>query len=554
MKKILFSILLCTTFAITTFASKINVSATEVPASITIDEPFEITLRFDIPKGFHIYPNKTEAGMPTTIQIYSPKNAEIKNLIFPKAKEFNFMGMKSLGYSAPIDVKATVVLNSFTNSGQAEISLKASWLKCSDTCVPEEQIVSIKIPVVNSEKSSPLLAAIFGAILGGLILNVMPCVFPVISLKIMSFAKSSGDSKVSIIFNSLIFSLGIIATFAVLGVALALLKSSAGWGMQLQHPFFTSVMMGIFWLLALNFLGVWEFGVGISASASTISTSDKNKFVASFLSGVLAVLVASPCVAPFMASAVGFALTGNASPFESVAIITSVGLGMAIPYICFAMFPSLLKKLPRPGRWLEILKKVLSIPMFITVVWLAWVGDKQNSGLVRTLLMLSSLTVIAVIWRYFMNPFQPLKKRIIAMCCCVVILFFGVCFYPIPDYPDRPELDENDWSQKRVEELQKQGYAVFVDFTARWCLTCQYNKQILHSDEINELFKKHNVKILVADCTNKNSSITQELKNFGRAGVPLYLLYSPKETKPVQILPSILTKTVITEAIDKLKQ
>ena len=192
--------------------------------------------------------------------------------------------------------------------------------------------------------------------------------------------------------------------------------------------------------------------------------------------------------------------------------------------------------------------------MFITVLWLAWVARQQNSDIVRIFLIIASLTVVAVIWRRFVNPFQPLRNRIIAMICCVVILLLGFWGYPNSQKHSQTQQAENSWSADKVKEFQKQGYIVFVDFTARWCLTCQYNKQILHSKEIEELFKKHKVKILVADCTNKSPKITAELKKFGRAGVPLYLLYSPKKDAQAEILPSILTTSAITEAIDKLKQ
>jgi thiol:disulfide interchange protein DsbD len=222
------------------------------------------------------------------------------------------------------------------------------------------------------------------------------------------------------------------------------------------------------------------------------------------------VLVASPCVAPFMASAVGFALTGNASAFECVAIISSVGLGMAIPYICFAMFPSLLKKLPRPGRWLELLKKILSVPMFLTVLWLAWVAKQQNSDFIRIFLILASLTVVAVIWRRFVNPFQSLKKRAVAMVCCVAILLLVFWGYPNSQKQHQPPQSENCWTTDKVKEFQKQGYCVFVDFTASWCLTCQYNKQILYSKQIKELFEKQIIKDEIDIITITNDFMTQQ--------------------------------------------
>jgi len=381
----------------------------------------------------------------------------------------------------------------------------------------------------------------------------MPCVFPVISLKIMSFASATNSSKSLITAKSLIFSLGIILSFAILGIILASIKyfgGNVGWGFQLQSPMFTKIMTIIFWFITLNFAGVWEFGNSISAVASGIRTDTSNKWIASFMSGVLAVLVASPCVAPFMASAVGYALTGNASAGESIAIITSVGIGMAIPYILLAQFPSLLKKLPRPGRWLDVLKKILSIPMLITVIWLAWVMNNQGNSILNIFIMLITFFAVAVIWGKYANPMQSKKTRIIAVVVCILLAIFG-SFINIKFGEDKVE---SSWNQQEVENLLSQGKNVFVDFTASWCFTCQYNKQIIFSEKTKKLFKEKNVEILVADWTNKDDSITKELRKYGRAGVPLYLLFSAKDKTNPQILPTILTQSIMSEAIDKIKQ
>ena len=359
-KSLIYLILYICTFSVG-LAQKIGFSITDFPEEINAGQNFTITARFEIPQGLHIYPQKTDIGMPTKIEAVVPEGITLKSVEFPPSNKFTFMGMTSDGYSESFEAKLLFSTTSTLLSNKPTIEIKASWLACSDTCVPEEKTQKLNISVSGkTSTSNSFFAYIIAATLGGLILNIMPCVFPVISLKIMSFASVSNNSKSAIMAKSLIFSLGIILSFAILGIILAIVKhfgGSVGWGFQLQSPMFTKIMTIIFWLITLNFAGIWEFGNSISSVASGISPDNTNKWISSFMSGVLAVLVASPCVAPFMASAVGYALAGEASISESIAIITSVGIGMAIPYIVLAQFPSLLKKLPRPGKWLDILKR-----------------------------------------------------------------------------------------------------------------------------------------------------------------------------------------------------
>ncbi len=542
-------------------SNSVNFSIVDYPKEIRTNQPFEITAKFTIPKGVHIYPQETQIGMPTKIELDMPSEIRLESIQFPPTSKFTFMGMTADGYSEDFNIRIKCTTSSVSKTSKKAITIIASWLECSDTCVPAKVKQTLNVQVnANSTSSNNLWKAILGAILGGLILNIMPCVFPVISLKIMSFASEANEPKASIVAKSLIFSMGIILSFAILSFALVgakYLGSSVGWGFQLQSPIFTKVMMIVFWLITLNFAGVWEFGNSISAVASGIQTNKANKWVSAFSSGVLAVLVASPCVAPFMASAVGYALTGNASTTESIAIITSVGIGMAIPYIILAQFPSLIKKLPRPGKWLEILKKALSIPMLITVVWLAWVMNNQGSSIYDIVIILMIFFFVAVIWGKFANPMQNKKYRIMAVVSCFAlsVLTFFVNFNFFEDKNSKTNTTlKSTWTPQEVQKLLGQGKNVFVDFTASWCLTCQYNKKIIFSEKTKKLFKEKNVEILVADWTNKNDTITEELKKYNRAGVPLYLLFSAKDKNNPQILPSILTTSILSEAVDKIKQ
>ncbi len=527
------------------------------------NKTFEISVKFSIPQGDHIYGENTKTGLPTKINVVLPEGFALEKIEFPPTKKFEFLSIVSEGYSGNVPVKIAIKAPAKSTLSAQKLSFQASWLACSDTCVPDEKTLEAFVQVINSDENpehNQLLFAILGAILGGLILNVMPCVFPVIGLKIMSFAGSGKSSKISIILNGIFFSGGIIATFTLLGIALATFKTlgeTAGWGFQLQNPMFTISMAGIFWLLALSFLGIWEFGGSISSSAAGTQPKASNQYISSVFSGILAVLVASPCVAPFMGSAVGFALTGEASAFETVLVIASVGIGMSIPYIFLACFPSLTKKLPKAGKWLDTLKKILSIPLFITVGWLIWVFNQQGGNLASVAIAFILLAIGAFLWGKYANILNKTSTRITTFIVCVLILLMSIFIVKgsIENNEKQEEVvSENSWSDEKVNTLLKEGKIVFVDFTASWCLTCQYNKQIIFSSKIEKLFKENNVEIIIADWTNKNDKIGAELKKYGRAGVPLYLLFSPKSGNNPQILPSILTQSIIVEAVDKIKQ
>ena len=230
---------------------------------------------------------------------------------------------------------------------------------------------------------------------------------------------------------------------------------------------------------------------------------------------------------------------------------------MSITYIILAIFPSLVKKLPKPSRWLDILKKLLSIPMLLTVFWLLVVYKQQGGSMFRTSMALVMLAIGAYIWGKYANILNKKITRIKAVLICVILAFSAFMtakIYTQERISENTQIEGNAWSAQKVEELIKSGKAVFVDFTASWCLTCQYNKQIINSAKVKKLFESNNITIIVADWTNKNAEIGNELRKYGRAGVPLYLLISPKDPKKPIILPSVLTQSIIVEAVDKIKQ
>jgi len=560
MKRLLF-ILFLSIFSTFLYSAQVKFSA--IPTDVKQDGSFDVVLNFSIPKNWHIYGQKTEFGSPTKIDFKLPQGFKLEKIDWAKEKKFKQMGIEYGGYDGETQIFATIAPTGKIDSPKTEkFLINASWLACSDTCQPEEATAEFSVKFVPTtpvqSKTLQFFSIIFGAFLGGIILNLMPCVFPVIGIKILSFAKNAGDSKKSIILNALFYTLGIIASFLILaGILLALRATgeSLGWGFQLQNPIFSASMALLFFAMAMSFAGVYEIGSSLAGGtfAYTQESISKNKYVQSAMSGVLAVLVASPCTAPFMGSAVGVALSTQISVIESLVIFASLGFGMASPYIILSAIPRLAKLLPRPGKWLDIFKKILSIPLFITAIWLGWLYSKQTGNFYGIGLSLTILAIGLISYGRFALPHRTRKVRnsaIFGLFVAIVLSFIIILQNKENNTSDSMNI-ENKWSVAKLDELRKNGYNIYVDFTANWCLTCQYNKQILYSEKIKKIFEQNKIKILVGDWTSRNNAITKALEKFGRAGVPLNLLYSTKG-EPI-ILPAILTESALIEAVDKIK-
>ena len=560
MKRLLF-ILFLSIFSTFLYSAEVKFSA--IPTELKSDGSFDVVLNFSIPKNWHIYGQTTEFGSPTKIDFKLPQGFKVEKISWAKEKKFKQMGIEYGGYDGETQIFATIKpTDTISTSKTEKFVVSASWLACSDTCQPEEATAEFSVnftPNISAQsKTLQFLSIIFGAFLGGIILNLMPCVFPVIGIKILSFAQNTGDSKKSIILNALFYTFGIVASFLILAGILLILRAtgeSLGWGFQLQNPIFSASMALLFFAMAMSFAGVYEIGASLAGGtfAYAQESISKNKYVQSAMSGVLAVLVASPCTAPFMGSAVGVALSTQISVLESLVIFISLGLGMASPYIILSAIPRLAKLLPRPGKWLDIFKKILSIPLFITAIWLAWLYSKQTGSFYAIIVSIIILSIGLICYGKFALPHRTRKVRNSAIFGLIVAVMLS--FVIILQNKENPTSDsiniENKWSVAKLDELRKNGFNVYVDFTATWCLTCQYNKQILYSEKIKKIFEKNKIKILVADWTSRDNAITHELEKFGRAGVPLNLLYAP-QGEPI-ILPAILTESALIEAIDKIK-
>jgi len=403
---------------------------------------------------------------------------------------------------------------------------------------------------------SHLLALIF-AFIGGLILNLMPCVFPVLGIKVMSFVQNAHEDKSILKKQGLTFLGGVLVSFWVLAGLLLALRAGGqalGWGFQLQSPLFVSALAILFTLMALNLFGVFEIGLGLQSAAGNVN--GKGVYGEAFFSGVLATVVATPCTAPFMGAALGFTLSQPAP--VALLVFTALALGMAAPVTLLSLFPAGLKWLPKPGAWMATFKQFMAFPLLATVVWLVWVlGTQQgNTGVMQ---LLGGLVLVAMgAWAY--GRWGMLGSKL-GMAASVALLAGGIAFaWPGPPVQDAPatgvarpgELPWQPWSQDALAKLRGEGKTVFVDFTASWCITCQVNKRVaLHDAAVVKRFETQGVVPLKADWTRQDPAITAALAEFGRNAVPLYVLYGPNGAAPV-VLPEVLSPGLVLAELDKL--
>ena len=400
------------------------------------------------------------------------------------------------------------------------------------------------------------------AFLGGMILNLMPCVLPVLSIKILSFVEHARESRRRSIQHGLMFTVGVLLSFLALAGALILLRAGGeqiGWGFQLQSPAFVVGLSVFIFLFGLNLFGVFEVGTSIMGVGQ--KTASQANFTGSFVSGVTATVVATPCTAPFMGAALGFAL--SQPPAAALAIFAFLGLGMAAPYLFLSAFPAMLKFIPKPGVWMETLKQFMGFLLMATVVWLASVLGLQT-GVTGLLWLMGGLLVAGMggwvfgRWGDFTKP--TLTRRLGQIAAAVLILgsiWIGLQGTDATAAPvaesGQNTAGHGDWipfSPEKVEEIVASGKPLFIDFTAAWCLSCQVNKKVvLHSEEIEKAFAEHGVTTMIADWTSNDERITRALAAFGRNSVPLYVLYPGKPGSSPQILPEVLTSNIVLEAL-----
>jgi thiol:disulfide interchange protein DsbD len=393
-----------------------------------------------------------------------------------------------------------------------------------------------------------LVAALLGALLGGLILNLMPCVFPVLAIKVVGFTRHADDRRGQRI-AGFAYAAGVVVSFAALGALMLALRAAGeqlGWGFQLQSPAVVASLAALFTLIALNLAGVFEFGSVLPSSVASLQA--RHPVLDSFLTGVLAVAIASPCTAPFMGASLGLAIALPAT--QALAIFVVLGIGMALPYLAASLVPALARWLPRPGPWMETFRRLMAFPMFATVAWLVWVLGQQSgidgAGALLALLVALSMVVWALTLRG--RARVALGSLAFAGLALLAWSFAPAITRPAPVLQAATSGRWQAWEPGRVDQLLARGQPVFVDFTAAWCVTCQYNKKTtLANSEVLADFDSNRFTLLRADWTRRDPAITAALAQLGRNGVPVYVVYRPGQ--PPRVLSEVLGVQEVRSAI-----
>jgi len=433
---------------------------------------------------------------------------------------------------------------------------------------PPEQGEGGMMAAAAAREAQPFLIAVLGAaFIGGLILNLMPCVLPVLSLKVFSLIKHAEHAHSQAWRQGVAFTVGVVISFWLLAGLLLFLRAAGnqlGWGFQMQSPGFVLALIFIFFLLALNLFGVFELGTSLVGLDAKVAGRHNHGLFTSFLNGALATLAATPCTAPFMGSSLGFAAQQPA--YIALLIFTFLALGMAAPYLLLTIFPAALKFVPKPGAWMEAFKQFMGFLLMATVIFLLYVlgaltGEEYVPAFLGALLLAS---VAAWIYGRWASPLHSLRVRLIAFVLVAAFIGFainwGIVTVQAASYDKevsstKPEAsgDWQPWSTEAVQQALAAGHPVFVDFTAAWCLSCKVNERVaLDVDSVRNAFAAKNVILFKADWTHADPKISEALRQYNRDGVPLYLLYSPKNPTQPQVLPEVLTPGIVLDALNRL--
>lgn len=406
---------------------------------------------------------------------------------------------------------------------------------------------------VSAPEGMSLIKAALLALIGGIILNLMPCVFPILSMKALSLVQLKDEDNAKARWHGLFYTLGVLFSFAVIAAILLSLKAGGaeiGWGFQLQNPVIILGLSYLFFILGLNLAGYFEISFGLSNIGTALT--QRAGLSGSFFTGVLATVVATPCTAPFMATAIGYAITQSAG--TSIAVFLSLGFGLALPYLLLTMIPALRHVLPRPGAWMETFRQFLAFPMFASTLWLIWVLSQQVGSMQVFNALLSLLAIAFGVWLWKAKPLSG-AFRFVVMALAVATFIFAIgTLVTISESPLKPVpvaasgSESLPFTQTALDEALKSGKPVFVNMTAAWCITCKVNEKIaLNTERTKALFAGQQVQYFKGDWTNQNPEITKFLESYGRSGVPIYVYYNPGHEAVV--LPQILTPDIIEKTI-----
>ncbi|HEY6087360.1 MAG TPA: thioredoxin family protein [Burkholderiaceae bacterium] len=458
-------------------------------------------------------------------------------------------------FESPAQMQAVLVAPGATAGVQVSLAIAGAWPALAAPA-PALQ-AEAPLAAVPAAPATPALGfglALAFALVGGALLNLMPCVFPILSLKLLGFAGHVHQRR-ALLAGGLAYSAGVVLTFVALAALLLALRAGGeqiGWGFQLQSPLFIAALAVLFTLIALNLAGLFEFGTLLPSGLASMRL--RHPLADSALTGVLAVAVASPCTAPFMGAALGLAFT--LPPAQALSLFAALGLGMALPYLGVSAWPGLARAMPRPGAWMATFKTAMAFPMLATVVWLAWILGQQT-GIDGVAALLAVLVALAfALWAW--GRIESGRFARTAWSTTGLVLLGTVLVWALPSWREAHATESSPavadarwqaWSPARVAALHAEGRTVFVDFTAAWCVTCQVNKRTtLGNSAVLADFDAQRVALLRADWTRRDAAISAELTRLGRNGVPVYALYRPGQALPT-LLPELLSPQALRDAL-----
>jgi thiol:disulfide interchange protein/DsbC/DsbD-like thiol-disulfide interchange protein len=463
-----------------------------------------------------------------------------------------------LGYQPPKGGTIRGVLLATEQSGSDTVTVPMEIAASFTGAVADARSGAGAVTPENAGASLPALMLF--AILGGLILNLMPCVFPVLSIKAIGLVEQAKKHPAAVRAKGVVFALGVISSMLCLAAVLLALRSGGeqiGWGFQLQSPLFVTFLVYLLLAVGLNLSGVFEVGGGLAGVGDGLTQGDSYR--ASFFTGVLTTLVATPCTAPYMAFAVGAALTQP--PMAALGIFAALGFGLALPYLLLSFAPWMRRALPKPGAWMDTLKQVFAFPIYASAAWLLWVLAQQTSSFGLGAALAGAILISFAAWAYQKSKSSSMGGRVTALATAalavLLALILPVRFADVaaasPSVSAGGTHAADQWQPydaAEVAKLNAAGQPLLVNFTASWCLTCLVNERNAFADSaVQEVFRSKRVTLMKGDWTNRDPAITRALASFGRAGVPLYVVYNakPGSSEPV-VLPQLLTASVVQQA------
>lgn len=580
--------------------------------SVIAGESLRVGIRFKMKPDWHVYYKEPgEVGVPTRIQFSSLSKLRFGELLWKKPTRFDGDDV-SFGYAGETLIASVLNAPSSLTDDSGFVTIKAniSWLACNTSCIPGKTELELTLPLAAKgavkvlqnaelfkglgfdgdvyELSKPsnsvfdklnlpqgaanqtIWQVLFFAFIGGLILNVMPCVLPVVSIKLMHFVRESGEDRRKLVGLTLAYTAGTISTCVLLGLAVVLAQyagASVGWGFQFQQPWFLIGMASLLTVMSLSMLGM--FFIQVSTGGKLDELSRKSGLAGSFFTGVVATILSTPCTAPYLGSAIGFAF--SQSWFVTLAVFAVIGLGLAAPYLVLGFNPSWKRFIPKPGVWMEHFKQAMGFLLLASVIWLLFVLGRMigSDGVVGTMALLLAVAFATWLINTFAHGDANRKQKLMVWAIAAVLVALPGWLLVAPAISVQKQLSEvsapnngahskinwQDFSQETVERLLNEKRIVFIDFTAQWCQTCKLNEfGVLSNDSLVNEFNRLNVAAVKADWTFSNPVITEVLKKFGRSGVPFYVIFDPRRPETPILLSELLTVNEVLEALRRASE